>query len=241
MGIAIVLMYEVVTFLIYRLCLVSHNGNSNSNSNSPRFNNNNNNNNNNRSLLPLLLQHQQQQQQQGVDVSLAPVWLVLLWAISTTYGVFYSFEVVFLYVNDGWYQLLGLQLFMTLSDAVTWIHFLAVAKYRLFSKQQQQQQQHSVWSSSWSCSQWMSLVSCSIKLLHLVFNVTMEADVWILRHWVFLLEDSTYLALAPVCLGCGWYQPLIRNPRTVVLQLLVGVSILMVIRFGLPTQMSRLT
>jgi hypothetical protein len=51
--------------------------------------------------------------------------IVVVWGISTAYAIFYSFEVIFLYLNDRWYQLLGIQILLTASDVLTWIQLVA--------------------------------------------------------------------------------------------------------------------
>lgn len=104
-------------------------------------------------------------------------WIVLVWGVATAYAIFYSFEVPFLYMNDRWYQLLGVQLLLTISDTMTWIHLVACCKYG-------------------HCPSFTLAQACvGIKLLHLIFNLLGESrqSISSVRHWMFLLEDSTYL------------------------------------------------
>lgn len=134
------------------------------------------------------------------------VLLVLVWTLATLYAIFYSYEMVFLYINDRWYQLLGLQLVMTLSDTLTWMAAIAITKYKLCC----------------TTTPWVANVCCIIKVLHLVFNILVEADWWNIRHWLFLLEDATYLCLAPVLLDMGQSPPLSAHSRSRLLYGLVG-------------------
>jgi hypothetical protein len=103
--------------------------------------------------------------------------IVLLWGVSTAYAIFYSFEMFFLYVNDRWYQLMAIQVLLTLTDVFTWVRLVLVCKYGM------------------RCSFSGTQVCCGIKLLHLIFNLMVESRESITsgRHWMFLLEDSTYL------------------------------------------------
>lgn len=112
----------------------------------------------------------------------------LTWGISTVYGVFYSFEMLFLYVNDEWYQLLLVQSLFSFSDIFTWCCLVAQLKYSscctVPAPDQQQQ-------TSWPCVE----VCAAIKVQHLLFNLFLERGVWTGRHVMFLLEDSTYIWL----------------------------------------------
>lgn len=121
--------------------------------------------------LPLIDGRKEQQQQEPNRL------IVLLWGISTIYAIFYSFEMTFLYINDQWYQLLGVQLLLSASDILTWIHLVACSKYGM------------------KCCSPLTQLCSGIKLLHLLFNLMMESKESITsgRHWMFLLEDSTYL------------------------------------------------
>jgi hypothetical protein len=103
--------------------------------------------------------------------------IVLVWGISTAYAIFYSFEIIFLYLNDRWYQLLGIQVLLTASDILTWIQLIACCKYGIAP-----------------CYP-MTQVCVSIKLLHVLFNIFMESreSITSARHWMFLFEDTTYL------------------------------------------------
>lgn len=104
-------------------------------------------------------------------------FIVLLWGISTAYAIFYSFEMTFLYFNDRWYQLLGVQILLSASDILTWIHLVACCKYGVTA-----------------CSP-LTQTCAGIKLLHVLFNLLMESreSITSARHWMFLLEDATYL------------------------------------------------
>ena len=244
MGVAIVLMYEVVTFMICLLCCRGRTRDPErrhryAGGHAPGRRGS-----NDKDRLPLTMSSSPKNTTTTTTTTLSatskeftkrtallhrfqtgqpPVWLILLWTISTTYGVFYSFEVVFLYINDRWYQLLGLQLLLTTTDVLTWVWILAVAKHGILP--------HGSMPS-------VSTVCCCIKVLHLAFNVCVEADIWILRHWVFLLEDATYLGLAPFVLDCYWWESL-RKPRFVAALVGVGLVMLLAVR-SLPT-MGRIT
>ena len=119
--------------------------------------------------LPLITR----KEQQGEPNKL----IVIIWGISTAYAIFYSFEAAFLYMNERWYQLLGIQLLLTASDVFTWIQLVACCKYGI--------------GACWPLTQ----MCAGIKLLHVLFNLFMESreSITSARHWMFLLEDSTYL------------------------------------------------
>lgn len=104
-------------------------------------------------------------------------FIVVLWGISTAYATFYSFEMMFLYINDRWYQLLAVQILLSASDILTWVHLVCCSKYGM------------------ALCYPLTQLSSGIKLLHLLFNLLMESKESISsgRHWMFLLEDSTYL------------------------------------------------
>jgi hypothetical protein len=127
--------------------------------------------------------------------------IVFFWGVSTAYAIFYSFEVVFLYINDRWYQLLGIQVLLTLTDIFTWIHLCATAKYGMAF----------CYPLTQTCS--------GIKLLHLLFNIMLESkkSITSARHWMFLLEDSTYL-------WCARYW-LLAQPRK--LLTMKGIALLL--------------
>lgn len=110
------------------------------------------------------------------------VYLSLLWGISTAYGIFYSFEMIFLYINDRWYALLQVQLMFTLTDVYVWIWMVAHIKYGL-----------SLRSTSWTC--------VLIKFNHLLFNILIERGIWTGRHFMFCMEDATCLLMAPAVFG----------------------------------------
>ena len=148
--------------------------------------------------------------------------IVVLWGVSTAYAIFYSFEMFFLYINDRWYQLMAIQVLLTLTDVVTWILLVTVCKYGM--------------SRSFSWTQ----VCCGIKLLHLLFNLLLESKQSITsgRHWMFLLEDSTYLWCAQFWIGA---QPrkLVTTVKGVTLLLLSAASCALLI-YNL-TSMNRIT
>lgn len=127
--------------------------------------------------LPLVSRKGEKRNAGGTTSRRPPTWVVLIWGISTAYAIFYSFEMMFLYLNDRWYQLLGVQILLSSSDIVTWIHLVAFCKYG-------------------QCrSQALAQLCVGIKLLHVVFNLVGESrnSYFSVRHWMFLLEDTTCL------------------------------------------------
>lgn len=124
--------------------------------------------------------------QQGLHVldPVAPLPLLILWFISTAYGMFYSFEMVFLYINDNWYSLLGIQLLFSVTDIFVWCWMVGHFKYQF-----------------WGKSTIVSTVCLIIKFNHMLFNIVIERGIWSPRHWLFCLEDMTCLLLARVFFG----------------------------------------
>lgn len=123
------------------------------------------------------------------DTTIMRILLLLVWFLSTMYGIFYSFEVIFLYLNDKWYDLLAVQLFFTLTDMYVWIMMVMVVKYphiMLSSK-----------SKTTSSSFWRRLC-LYLKFGHLSFNLLVERDWKTTRHLLFFLEDASCLAMAPL-------------------------------------------
>jgi hypothetical protein len=110
--------------------------------------------------------------------------IIILWVISTIYGIFYSFEVTFLYLNDQWYALLPIQILFTTSDVISWIYLILIHKYKL-------------------CNNSLANFCIGIKLSHLLFNTIIENYDASMRHVLFLLEDSIYLWCAYSWLGVG--------------------------------------
>jgi len=107
------------------------------------------------------------------------VVMVLAFGISTAYGIFYSFEVVFLYVNDQWYHLLNTQLLLTFMDIFAWVWLVLAIKYRVWHPR-----------LSPACSH----LSLGIKLVHMLFNLLVEKNEGrTVRHWLFLVEDATFI------------------------------------------------
>jgi len=147
--------------------------------------------------------------------------IVIVWGISTAYAIFYSFEMTFLYLNDRWYQLLGIQLLLSASDVFTWIHLVACCKYGI--------------TSCYPLTQ----VCVGVKLLHVLFNLMMESkeSITSARHWMFLLEDSTYLWCSRV-----WLQAQPRKLLSIkgVGLLLLGASSCALMIHNL-TSMNRIT
>jgi hypothetical protein len=148
-------------------------------------------------------------------------WIVFLWGISTFYAIFYSFEMTFLYVNERWVQLLGIQLLLSSSDVFTWIQLVACCKYGVTG----------CYSLTQTC--------VGIKLLHVLFNMMMEsrASVTSVRHWMFLLEDSTYLWCSRYWLQA---QPRILLSVKGIALLLMGAVSCSLIMYNL-TSMNRIT
>lgn len=118
-----------------------------------------------------------------------PLYLSSIWGISTAYAIFYSFEVVFLYVNDGWLPLLPVQLMFTFTDVYVWLWMVGHLKYRL-----------------WGKASPYAKACVLIKFSHVAFNILVEKGFWMIRHWLFCLEDLVCLAMAQEVYGFSVLQ-----------------------------------
>ncbi len=113
-------------------------------------------------------------------------WPQVAYAFACFYPVYYSFEMTFMYVNDGWYPLLPMQLYFTFTDSFAWCYAVAVLVYGVRPRQS------------------ATLMSVAVKVSHVVFNCFIERG-WTspaaLRNAFFLLEDVLYVVLATPMLG----------------------------------------
>lgn len=129
------------------------------------------------------------QQNRGIMIDFAatpsvPLYLSCIWGLSTAYAIFYSFEIIFLYINDRWLQLLPVQLLFTATDLYVWIWMVGRIKYRFWGK-----------ASSYAKA------CIFIKFCHVVFNILVEKKIWVLRNWLFCSEDLACLAMAQEIFG----------------------------------------
>lgn len=171
--------------------------------------------------LPLVSRKDEQRNVGGTTSRPPSRWVVLIWGISTVYAIFYSFEMTFLYINDRWYQLLGVQSLLSSSDIVTWIHLVAFCRYGQCNPQA------------------LAQLCVGIKLLHVVFNLVGESrnSYSSVRHWMFLLEDSTYLWCCRHWVGVSPRQLL--TIRGILMLLFVAVSLAALVHNM--TSMNRIT
>lgn len=144
------------------------------------------------SILAILLRRnlcrhrQKHHAEEGTPAGEPPIslYILVLWGISTAYGIFYSFEMMFLYLNDRWYQLLGIQILFSATDIFVWCWMVGHVKYQFLGK-----------------STLAAKACLLIKFNHLLFNICIERGIWSPRHWLFCLEDLTCLLLAKAVFG----------------------------------------
>lgn len=135
-------------------------------------------------------------------------WRGLFLSLASAYPIFYNHDMMFMYINDKWFNLFAVQVFFTATDDLClWLRWFEIAPY------------------------WRVV----IRLTHVIFNVFLENNLFVPRNVLFLLDDLLDLMDVGV-MGAGrmvgdgngrWWISLARKYAVTTLLSLCTVKLLM--------------